>query len=714
MRGRIRNLENMVVSLINQKGQQPDEGSEAGPTRTREDTAYWEDIQSPENGNAASFGKLHMGISGTKTSYVGAAHWSAILQEIKQVKVCLDDDEEDDEQDDEDDMELIDEAWKDFHSRSTVSIGMPHPNITKEILIQQMPPKEQVDRLLPLFFNSGDPIVYIVHAQTFQEEYRQYWRDPYSTPVMWIAMLYCAMALGIALGARNPGINSLSTTPDGLRDPTFNESSRKLGSINRFHRLASSAIAVGDIDKCQPFTLEAVTLFARVEFLRRGSHQSKIWLLHGVIFRVALRMGYHRDPSHFDGMTAFQGEMRRRVWHMLNMIDTLISFSIGLPSGIRHLESDVRLPLNIHDKDLSPQRPELPAPRPFTELTQSTYVICKIRMCRVFAEAAEFSHRVVPPKHSDIMALEKKLAEVDEMVPSVMRVRSMEESITDTPQVVMCRFTLELLHQKTRIVLHRNYIKAGQTDIRFESSRRICVDAAMKILRNLASIFHACQPGGQLIEVWWYMSQLTTYDFLLASMVLCLELDHIHSGESNQALSTIADPKVHEILSLLETTYKIWMKHPNGFDDATRGAKIVRAILKKYSDSPSPRIPSRNEALSGFETDVSTFDDDLAATATSMEDLPPQIWGPLSSTSAGPDMDMPTQLDWSMWDSTIQHQNNMLPQAHSLSSLSMNPWSHMSSPMGTATPTMFHYEDPINLDAPYYYDPSAHLPPRSN
>jgi hypothetical protein len=447
--------------------------------------------------------------------------------------------------------------------------------------------------------------LFIIHAPTFQEEYNQFWLDPSSTSAMWIALLYSAMALGIITGPRNPGMNAhaaaykrspasgySNTNPNGTHDHLNS-------AVTRFQQLASSAMVLADVVKSQPYTLEALMIYGECEFLRRDDHHSKIWLMNGVSMRVAMRMGYHRDPSNFKGMSPFQGEMRRRVWHVLNMLDTLISFAIGLPAVVRRIESDTRSPQNLYDADISPTMKKMPKARPSSEITPATYTIAKAKICAVFAEAAELAQRMTPPRYATILALEKRLEEAHDQVPEGMRVRPIQDCITDAPVLIMSRFNIEMQYLKSKLVLHRTFLTAGQTDPKYAESRKICVDSALEILRYHVIIFHACQPGGQLNKVWWYMSSLQTFDFLLAAMVVCLELNHLQTtGDSSS-------DKISDMFSLLESTYDIWANHPNRFRDSVRGAEILRAMLKKCS-SPGPSdVLLRDSAPSGYEKSTS-------------------------------------------------------------------------------------------------------------
>ncbi|KAF2654161.1 hypothetical protein K491DRAFT_632576 [Lophiostoma macrostomum CBS 122681] len=706
MRGRIRNLESLVVNLINQKAQEqgPAEQNGGDPHAPAEPKdASRPEVEVDEDPNADSFGKLRISNAGTEKlgiSYVGAGHWSAILQEIEEVKDSLGDDEVADGLDDM-------EEWNHFNSRSTVTFGVPRP-LSKRDLIQEMPPKSEVDRLLPLWFNSSDPLLYVIHAPTFQEEYKQFWRDPTATSVMWIAMLYSIMALGIIVGPRNPGMNGHAVTYD-TSGSLFDRNDHMARAVDRFQQMASSAIVLADVAKSQPYTLETLMIYGECEFLRRDDHHSKIWLMNGVTLRVAMRMGYHRDPSNFPEMSPFHGEMRRRLWHVLNMMDTLISFAIGLPTLLRRIESDVRAPRNLYDHDLSPNATELPKGRPQHEITPATYTISKSRLCVVFAEAAELSQRITPPKHSQVMSLDKRLEEAHNLIPEGMRVRPLEDCVTDSPVLVMSRFNVEILYLKTKIVIHRNFFTAGQSGGRFAGSHKLCLDAALSILRYQNIIFHACQPGGQLAKVWWYMSSLVTYDFLLAAMILCLEVNHLQTADPSSA-------RYSEWLSILENTYGIWANHPNRFRESYKGAEIVKAMLDKCSNRSGSDSIEQDVFAIGTPQPTTKAPNEMTPESTH-EELPPQIWGAWPSMDEGQALDVPdvpSEIDWSLWDSTMQRQQNIIPQQVRTSSdmLAVDPFSRASpwtSVPVTENVSLVHgvhdFSNPLNVQNAMYYAP---------
>lgn len=211
----------------------------------------------------------------------------------------------------------------------------------------------------------------------------------------------------------------------------------------------------------------------------------------------------------------------------------------------------------------------------------------------MFAEAAELAQRITPPRYASVVALEKRLEEAHELVPEGMRVRPVQDCATDAPVLIMSRYNIELLYLKTKLVLHRTFFTAGQTDPKYAESRKICIDSALEIFRYHITIFHACQPGGQLNKVWWYMSSLQTFDFLLAAMVTCLELNHLRSTGNSD--------KTSEMLSLLQSTHDIWANYPTRFRDAVRGAEILKAMLKKCSSPEEIDLLQHDPVPNGFE-----------------------------------------------------------------------------------------------------------------
>jgi hypothetical protein len=75
-------------------------------------------------------------------------------------------------------------------------------------------------------------------------------------------------------------------------------------------------------------------MYASTFRMYEAEDQLRLWLSLGLILRVALKMGLHRDPSNFSFISPFEAEMRWRIWSIIYVFDVLTSFAIGLPGMI--------------------------------------------------------------------------------------------------------------------------------------------------------------------------------------------------------------------------------------------------------------------------------------------------------------------------------------------------------------------------------------------
>lgn len=206
------------------------------------------------------------------------------------------------------------------HASTGLGFMLGNPNtVTRDELIKAVPDKRICDRLLSLWFNSPDPFKPTIHAPTFQNEYRRFWLAKNDTPTMWLGLLFAILSLAESFGLRDV-------------DPSEPTAQACLEKVNRYHDLAASAAVLADFTKPKQYTLECLIVYTAG--LRSNNAFVNVWLMIGLIVRLALRMGYHRDASHYPSITPFAGEMRRRVWAAISMIDVLISFQLGLPSMV--------------------------------------------------------------------------------------------------------------------------------------------------------------------------------------------------------------------------------------------------------------------------------------------------------------------------------------------------------------------------------------------
>ncbi|KAJ4260968.1 hypothetical protein NW757_001357 [Fusarium falciforme] len=96
------------------------------------------------------------------------------------------------------------------------------------------------------------------------------------------------------------------------------------------------------------------------------------------------------------------------------------------------------------------------------------------------------------------MALDQRLHSAQRAMPPKFQMANPEDSITVAPYVLIRRYNMELLFQKSRCMLHRHHMAKAYQDPAYNYSRTSCVEAAMALLTHQANISKEIQVGGRL------------------------------------------------------------------------------------------------------------------------------------------------------------------------------------------------------------------------
>lgn len=305
---------------------------------------------------------------------------------------------------------------------------------------------------------------------------------------------------------------------------THSDEGHFVPSVAILQRRSAQCLLLGGYLNAKENVLEALLLCLQSCFISQTKPPTQLWSDLGMIIRLAFRMGYHRDPSGFTNMSAFQSEMRRRVWIHVFQIDTLVSFYMGLPSMIPSDFCDTQIPRNLDHGDLHLDITSLPQSRPLSEYTPLRHAIAKVGLMGIFKKVITHTQSLVSPDYAKTISLDSELREKYETLPDILKRRNVSQSFMDSADLILERCTLELIYLKSIIVLHRRYIQKSPRHSHFEASRRFCIDAALEVLARHADLHKASLPGGRLFEDRWMMSTLSIHDFLLAATIICLDL----------------------------------------------------------------------------------------------------------------------------------------------------------------------------------------------
>lgn len=122
--------------------------------------------------------------------------------------------------------------------------------------------------------------------------------------------------------------------------------------------------------------------------LRRYESARYIWCLVGLLVRLAVSMGLHRDGSSVPDMSPFEAEIRRRVWWHICCTEVRLNDGQVPEMGLSERDFDTREPTNLDDVDISPEMMTIPAPRAgFTDTTITLIGCEKWRLTRAMQAA---------------------------------------------------------------------------------------------------------------------------------------------------------------------------------------------------------------------------------------------------------------------------------------------------------------------------------------
>ncbi|RMZ78741.1 hypothetical protein DV737_g3763, partial [Chaetothyriales sp. CBS 132003] len=503
----------------------------------------------------------NMKISPLEQRYTSGEHWVAILEGIADIKECFD------EENDTERSNTIDHAQDNTgdtppskrkrSSHAVLLYGGP-PRTSRQEILAALPNKGIVDRYISRYFNRT------IHGPSFTKQYEEFWTNPSCVSIMWIGLLFGMMCLSIIS----------SDTKDSLPSHEDEDEARE---IDFYLEKLAQCLMLGEYTRGGLFTLETFFHYLYIEFITRMDADTDIWYLLSLEVSLAMRMGYHRDPSHFGKMPPLQAEMRRRVWATVLLNDLLISTQMGMPRVVSDKQYDTLLPRNLNDTDFDETTKELPPGRPENELTTTLGVIARTRAVVAVGAASDILDTSRPCSYDDdIMRIDGILGHALAKVPLLLKPKPLAASVTDPPQLIMSRFFIEQMFLKGKLMLHLRFFYLPPEDgDPYAYSRNACLDASLGLLHIQDIINEETGGGGQLHTMHWRVTSLLNHQFLTATMILCLSLHR----------NLIHDPdRRREVIEALRKSRRVWSRYSNISQEAKKAAGAVTVCLEKTGE----------------------------------------------------------------------------------------------------------------------------------
>ena len=365
--------------------------------------------------------------------YLSDEFWGNLCDEVEGIKQALEETSSDDQDDEdgEDQAGVSPEAYMGFAgaeslaTSSSFTFGNPnsyghHP---------QHPAPEMILRLWGLFVRNVDPLIKLIHRPTLNQEIQNFvassaqFQLPASTNALFFAIYYAAV---------------LCLTDE---DCLYRLGEHRSALSDQLRMKTEQALAAADyLNSSNLVTLQACTLY--VAMLRSHSRTQASWVLTGSVVRLGQAMNLHRDG---DGnqFSAFEGEMRRRLWYFIAVLDVRGAEDRGSETILTSESYNTIRPTPIDDDNFGPD-----SAKPLVAKTtpaENVIALCVSR-CIVFGQI------IHPHDHPSEMS-DKELTTEAELI---QHVQSLERDFIHTadPSHLNSRYASEV----ARIVILKMWL----------------------------------------------------------------------------------------------------------------------------------------------------------------------------------------------------------------------------------------------------------------
>ncbi|ETS73556.1 hypothetical protein PFICI_14502 [Pestalotiopsis fici W106-1] len=480
-------------------------------------------------------------VNGESLTYNGATHWSAMLEDINELRLVLPID----------DAAALDDHPDVLPEDKGVELlfggGVCLP--LDVVIATYLPPRQEVDRIISAYFRAEAIAAPFIHGPQFRRFYQEFWKDQTSSSPLWLSILFSILHISSHTLRRN--IDPVAT--------------------NQFSVAAAHCLTSGHYFRPKRFAVEALTIFTQAQCLTSKELPPDIGALIGLTVRAATNMGYHRE---IEGprISPFEREMRRRTWSFCMQLDVLIAFHLGLPTNIQFPTWNTHPPTILPDSAFDEDTVLLPPSRPESELNHRLFYLAKHRFM-VFLERILRHTLSAQPDPSEVDSLDAEVRAVFENLPEYMKPRSVADSVIDSASLMVTRLCVSFIYCKCLCVLHRPYVTQGRPE-----SIVICHDVSLRLVREYVDAYAEFAPGGQAETESWFTSALSWHDFLFGNMALCLVI----CAMSSNPASPVIDLSL--TLETLEKSRRLCADEvPTRHKDTRKVLALITAVIRKFS-----------------------------------------------------------------------------------------------------------------------------------
>ena len=333
-------------------------------------------------------------------------------------------------------------------------------------LAAMVPAKERADILLQEYLDIFETTYRVLHVPTFYRRYEQFWTDPDDSTAEFVVQLLLVLATVAA------------TVPGGPQGFVGRSSISRETSI----RWIESAETFLNNYSQKHTTLEFYQTHILLVTAKRMNcfKVKREWTIAGHILRMAMAAGFHREPTYLSSkISVFDQEMRRRLWFTILELEIQASCDRGMRASIAADDWDILAPLNVHDENFNESTQSMPAAKPLTEFTRTSFLCKAVQHVPLRLELLGRINNI------------SRILELDAVMAFDDRIRQLLDGLPAWPdrhQTEIPKTMARLLLHEFLILLHQPFALQSAAESRFFYSRCARRDSALTVMMTYAKL----------------------------------------------------------------------------------------------------------------------------------------------------------------------------------------------------------------------------------
>ncbi|KAL7788537.1 hypothetical protein V8C43DRAFT_323775 [Trichoderma afarasin] len=253
------------------------------------------------------------------------------------------------------------------HHRLPAQLGAAAPPDRDSDLLDVYPDAQLALRLWNVYVRSVDPVLKILHIPTIQSAVVATILDARSAQPSMVALTFAIYYAAVTALCHHDC------------DEPVDLSWEKPVLLKHYQTALDRLLVTPDFMKRPDVTgLQALAIY--VTCSRANELGRPVWVLNGLVIRLAQSIGLHRDGASLK-LSLFESEMRLRLWWHLCVLESRASEDQGFQPTVDITNTGLRLPLNANDDQIYPDMTHFPEEsRGWTEMS---FFLIQIDACRV-------------------------------------------------------------------------------------------------------------------------------------------------------------------------------------------------------------------------------------------------------------------------------------------------------------------------------------------